>query len=415
MPLSPKVVLLRDVLEEHLEELQFLWGLRRESLRSPERTLAQVRRLEARIEAHAEGLLVARGELLDLAGPGLAADDPLAAFASAFVLLRSGPEGARAVMDAFHVSAEGGREGLCEALAHGDIRAVRDELAGCVSSADAALALSATTALAIRQAPGLGERVEERFLGNPEPGLRLAAWRLAPLFREAPRPEAVRRGFEDPEPAVRREAVVAAAWFSLSPALEKCREQVASDPDDAAEWLYLLAVLGDESDNRTVLAAAGERGRAGRGASWPRALGALGHPRGVEALLAMMGDADPARSAAAGAAFRKITGLDVSGDERVAVAGAADSADDSEFDEEFLDEVRLPDPKAAGTFWTGARGKFGSGGRWCHGHDVGDGCPGELPAELDMESRWELRLRGRFTGSWKGEAAGLWRMAPARD
>ena len=410
--LSPKVGLLRDVLEEHLEEIAFLWGLRRDGILSPERTLGELGRLEARMEAHVDGLLLARGELLDLVGAGLESDDPPVAFASAFALLRSGREGARAVMEAFLVSKEGRLEGLGEALAHGDVREVRGDITACLSSADPGLAVTAATVLAFQRAPELPERVDGRLLGDPDPGVRSAAWRLVPFLREAPRAEVVRQGIEDSDPAVVREAVVAAAWFSLPVALEASRAHARSD-GGAAEWLRLLAILGDASDLAAVLASAAGREGAGRGTAGPRALGALGHPRGIEVLLGMMGDVDPERAAASGAAFRKVTGFDASGDTRAPLRSAGASADEE--DEGLVDEVTLPDAEAARAFWSGARGAFAAGARWCHGHDVSAGCPGELPAQFDMESRWETRLRGRFTGTWKGDAAGLFRMNPLAD
>jgi hypothetical protein len=273
---------------------------------------------------------------------------------------------------------------------------------------DPGLAVAATTALALQRAPGLPDRVDERFLSDVDPLVRSAAWRLAPFLREAPRDEAVKAGLGDADPGVALEAVRAAAWFSRPLALETCRARARSEEDASAEWLRLLAILGDESDLSFLLSAASGRGPAG-----PRVLGALGHPRGAEALLEMMGG-DPARASAAGAAFRKITGFDAAGGERAAVGDTGAPGDD-EVEEELLDEVTLPDAEAARAFWAGARGAFSGGTRWCHGHDVGNGCPGELPSGLDMESCREVRLRGRFTGSWKGDAAGLWRMAPRRD
>lgn len=410
--LSPKVGLLHDVLEEHLEEFAFLWELRREGLLSPERTRGDLGRLEARIEAHVDGLLLARGELLELVEPGLGSDDPPVAFASAFALLRSGREGATAVMEAFRVSSGGGREGLAEALAHGDVRDVKDDLVSSLSSPDPAVAVAAATALALQRAPGLPDRVDERLLSDADPAVRSAAWRLTTFLRETPRAEAVRKGLDDADPAVAREAAVASAWFGLPAALEACRSRARSGEGDGPEWLRLLAVLGDASDLAFVLSAAGDRGPAGAGAAGPRALGALGHPRGVDALLGMMGD-EPVRASAAGAAFLKVTGFDAAGDAKAAVGEQPTPEDET--DEDLPDEVALPDADAARSFWSGARGTFAGGARWCHGHDVADGCPGELPQTLDMESRHELRLRGRFTGAWKGEAASLWRMAPSRD
>lgn len=406
---SPKAPLLRDVLEEHLEELAFLWGLRREGLSSPDVTLAGLARLEARVEAHADGLALARGELLDLASPGLASDDPPVAFASAYALLRTGREGAGAVLDTFREARGGAREGLAEALAHGDARETREALAGLAASGDAGLAVAAATALAIQGASGLPERVEDRLVDDPDPAVRAAGWRLAALLREPPRPDTARRGLADPEDAVAREAACSSAWFALPAALEACRARVAAGGTGAGEWLRLLAVLCPPADAGAVLAAAEDRAGAGSGEAGPRALGALGNPKGVEALLAMMEDEDPRRAAAAGRAFGKVTGLDASGARGPAAAELPGGG------EAELDDVVRPDAAKGRAAWAGARAAFTRAERWCHGLDVAAAASGGLPGELDTESFREIRLRGRFTGAWKGEAASLLRMRPAED
>lgn len=406
--ISPKVVPLRDVLEEHLDELPFLWQLRRDAVRSPERTRSDVDRLDERVRAHADGLLVARGELGEVVGPLLSSDDPPAAFAAGFVLLRTGEEGARAVLEALRTAGPGGREGLAEALAFGETRYAREELASLAGSEDPSLAVAAATALALGR--GAAAPDVTRLLGESDPAVRAAAWRLAPFQARAPRPELLRRGLDDPDPGVAREAAVAAAWFRSPLALEACRERSAGTGEGAGEWLRLLAVLAEEGDVATVLAGSAKGTAAGRGASGPRALGALGHPRAVELLLEAMGDEDPARASAAGAAFRKVTGFDASGETRVALRPDGPPPDD--FDEEFLDEVTLPDAPQARAFWASARGKLAGGKRWCYGVDVGAGVPAALPAAFDMESCFEVRLRGRFTGTFTGDAGELVRMAP---
>ena len=406
--ISPKVVLLRDVLEEHLDELPFLWQLRRDAVRSPERTRSDVDRLDERIRAHAAGLLVARGELGEIVGPLLSSDDPPAAFAAGFVLLRTGGEGARAVLDAFRAAGPGGREGLAEALAFGETRYAREELTSLAGSDDPALAVAAATALALGR--GAAAPDVTRLLGETDPAVRVAAWRLVPFQARTPRPEILRRGLDDPDPAVAREAAVAAAWFRSPLALEASRERSAGTGEGAGEWLRLLAVLAEEGDVAAVLAGSAKSTAAGRGASGPRALGALGHPRAIELLLEAMEDDDPARAAAAGAAFLKVTGCDTAGDTRVLLHPEAPPPD--ELEEEFLDEVALPDVSQARAIWASARGKLTGGKRWCRGVDVGAGCPGALPAAFDMESCFEVRLRGRFTGTFTGDAGELLRMAP---
>ncbi len=196
--ISPKVVLVRDVLEEHLDELPFLWQLRRDAVRSPERTRSDVDRLDERVRAHAEGLLAARGELGEIVGPLLSSDDTPAAFAAGFVLLRIGEEGARAVLDALRAAGPGGREGLAEALAFGETRYAREELVSLAGSDDPALAVAAAGALALGR--GAAAPDVTRLLGETDPAVRVAAWRLVPFQARAPRTELLRRGLDDPDP-----------------------------------------------------------------------------------------------------------------------------------------------------------------------------------------------------------------------
>src|SRR5437868_12873331 len=83
-----------DIVKEHFEELQFLWGQRRPALRSPLYTARELLDLEERIEAHVQGLLVAGDQVIPLVEEGLTGDDPLLVFASTYALLRLNTEAA---------------------------------------------------------------------------------------------------------------------------------------------------------------------------------------------------------------------------------------------------------------------------------------------------------------------------------
>ena len=49
----------RDILQEHLEELEALWNRRTRALRSPEADALALRRIDARMDAHADALALA--------------------------------------------------------------------------------------------------------------------------------------------------------------------------------------------------------------------------------------------------------------------------------------------------------------------------------------------------------------------
>ena len=111
-----------DLLEQHYEELQFLWGRRQSALRSPTVTIRAFSALEERIEGHVQGLLVAQDRMIALLEEGLAADQSATAFAATYPLLRLGTDKARSLVlnalgSAAGVAGEGIRLALCQSPA----------------------------------------------------------------------------------------------------------------------------------------------------------------------------------------------------------------------------------------------------------------------------------------------------------
>jgi hypothetical protein len=218
-------------------------------------------------------------------------------------------------------------------------------------------------------------------------------------------------GLEDEDPAVRRAALLAAAWARESWVLEHCRVITRHPAPDDWDAVLLLAILGRPEHVKDILAV-GEVAELG-----PRrfqALGAFGHPKVVPVLLGVLGAEDPAAAAAAGAAFMKITGVDINTDKRVQVPTPGLDEND-EFEREFLDEVVLPDAQRAQAHWSEAQARYSAGTRWCRGFDLSRGVTDDLLDRLDMESRWEACLRGRYEGTWKGSLVDRERFPMVRD
>ena len=117
---APKITFIPALIEEHLEELAFLWMQRQGALRSSDYTLRAFLELEERLEAHVQGILVA-GEA---AGPMLleriAAEETSACFAAAYAMLRLDrpPLGETVVQELLSSEADR-RAGLTMALSHG--------------------------------------------------------------------------------------------------------------------------------------------------------------------------------------------------------------------------------------------------------------------------------------------------------
>ena len=205
-------------------------------------------------------------------------------------------------------------------------------------------------------------------------------------------------GLRDPDPRVRHEALLAAVWTRQSWLLAHCRRQAEAPTAENWDAVLMLAILGTPAELSRIEAIAGA---ASLGPRRFRAVGAFGHPALVPMLLQAMTSDDPATAAAAAAAFHKITGCDVTSGRRVQVQPKDGQAVD-DFERQFLEEVKLPDVSRATAHWKQAQGKFSSSERICRGFELGEVVSDEVFAELDMESRWEVRLHGRYYGTWQG-------------
>ncbi|MGA2257788.1 MAG: FHA domain-containing protein [Thermoguttaceae bacterium] len=202
-------------------------------------------------------------------------------------------------------------------------------------------------------------------------------------------------GLRDPDPRVRREALFAAVWTGQPSLLGHCRKQAESPTAENWDAVLMLAVLGKPGELLRIDAVSRAE------ALGPRRFlvcGAFGHPTLVDGLLDVMGSSDAAIAAMAGTAFRKITGVDVDSPRRaeVVLEEGGPPAD-----------VFLPDVERARACWKELQGKFSRSTRVCRGFDLSDRVSEEVFAELDMESRWEICLRGRFYGTWRGNLRDL--------
>lgn len=212
-----------------------------------------------------------------------------------------------------------------------------------------------------------------------------------------------RAAFGDEDPGVRRQALEAAAWSGAAWLLDYCR-QVGRQPSPAMlDVLRMLAILGEPSDLELIL-------RIGRESHLgpPRlaVLGAYGHPGVVAYLLSQIRSDDAPAAFAAGQAFTKITGADIESEQRVELP-PEDGSEPDEFESEFLEEVKLPDPKLAELHWDKVKEQFKKGTRRCRGFDLSQTAGSELLSQLDMESRWEACLRGKYHGTWNGSLRDL--------
>ncbi len=403
-----------SLLEEHLEEVQMLWELRRTALRDPDYTIEEFTEVEERLEAHVDGLLIGGDHALPLLGEGLSQTDPIEVFSASYVLLRrESGRCADLVMDSF-LSAEGETlEGVTHSLVHGPVDLVRDRLLTTAKDASPAIAAAAMEALTFHRDRSVTHDRLSEFFAHEDAGVRSAAWRITGMLepdeivakRLKPpwRSPAKGAALEDDVPEIRDHALLAAIWTVQPWVLDYCDSIAQNASPEDLDALLLYGILGQPSYLQRILTL-GEATELGPDRF--RVIGAYGHPATVDALLARMSDADAATAFAAGEAFTRITGIDVDSDRREKLE-PEDSSESFETEEEFLEEVALPDAQLAESHWNAVKDQLSQAVRCCRGRVLGDIVNEQMLAGLDMQSRWEACLRGKYYGNWHGNSIDL--------
>lgn len=346
-PLEP----LWDVVEEHLDEAEFLWGVWEHSLLAPNYTLDEVAEgPEERLLAHLDGLVVG-GPLVAqrLLLPALGDSEPGRASAAALALLAS-PEGGPAAVLAALRELPDARPALARALAR--CPHVRADLAALLDDADIDLVAAAADVLVFQRAP-IGP-VLKTLLAADDPAVRALGLRALPGEpQHDPQHRALLAALTDDEVEVVDAAIEACCVLGLPHGYARIRQRLAAGDPSCGGVLRLLALGGDPSDHaalRAALALPALRRAA------LASLALVGAPEDVEATLPWL--EDPATARLAGEVFTVVTGVDLE-DAELTRAPPEDEA----LDHTPEDDLPLPEPLALLRAWSQRRGQLPAGVR----------------------------------------------------
>lgn len=360
--------LLMDVCEEHLDEASFLWMQWNRALVAPDHNLQDAARLEERLLAHLDRLVVG-GEPVarELLLPALDSEDPPRISAALWVLLAEpGRVKLAEVVERVRAAAPGGpRAALQRALELSQRPEVGEALLPLVKSKDEPLQAWAIEVLAARGQ--LPRGVEVELLGHPDARVVETVLRGMPLLPRDVASREIPRLLADARPGVREAAILAGMLSGVRAAWDACRKAVEARTKEDPTLLVLLALSGDERDLTRLLECTGVDAMRGD-CLW--ALGFSGRMEAAEACLEHM-ESKPV-AALAGEAFRAIAGLKLEGDyvrkveeEEPLPPLKEDLTRDLEPRPE--DALPVPAPEAVATWWKEARKDFTRGTRYLNG------------------------------------------------
>lgn len=349
-----------ELVEEHLDEAEFLWRMWERSLVAPQYSLDEVADgPEERLVAHIDGLvvngpLVTRKTLI----PALEEDEPDRVCAAAAALLHGPREsgGRDAVLEALREMPEQ-RPPLVRALCCFAAPELLTRLRGLLLDEDCGLVAAAAEVLAFHFQP-LGDTLG-LLLATETVEARVIALRALANESEPGRfVRAVQAGLSDTDPRIIDAAIETGVRLQLAAAWERARAR-AEDVDGCGSML-LLALRAEASDEEFLSGALRDRKRR-MAALW--ALGFLGTPKAVDDSLEWLDD--PAAGPLAGEVFTAVTGVDL----QEAKMSLSQSADEEEEALEWRaeDELPRPNPMVVLQCWKRLRRNFVDGQRYVRG------------------------------------------------
>ncbi|MDP1861344.1 MAG: hypothetical protein Q8K82_21900 [Gemmatimonadaceae bacterium] len=371
----PPVLL--DIVEEHFDELDFLWEHREANVFTPDWRLRHLAEHEERAEAHLDGLRLAELHGVDIARARLEGSGTFGATAAALVLWESGdPELRQMLLSKFREGEAEVRNGIRIAFRHLPIAELRVPLLCAMSDARevAAAAVDVLTFHRIAVPPF------DHLLATDDVVVLKQSLDAAGRARRL-HADDFAAAMERPESSVRAAALQAAARAGMPNLVKRCRAAATSGQDPAA--LSFLGTLGDPRDV-VVLEAAVRRPELATTAV--AALGAMGRVTAIPLLLELM--ADSTLGVVVTAAYKRITGAEnVEGEKPFPPPPVAEGEDE--------EEALPPDPAKAKADWKRRESTMTSDVAWQSGIAVPDGALPPEFGDLPLESRRDLYLRLR--------------------
>lgn len=350
--------ILWDVVEEHLDEAEFLWSAWERGLTAPNLTLTTLASgAEARLQAHVDGLVIAAPAVIDrLLAPALHDYQRERAAAAAWAWLAA--EGDRAVLplcEHLRTADPPESQGIARALGLHDGEVLGGVLPLLQSEKAAVQAAALTVFAGQGRTPGavLAELVEGWFRGSADREATLRRSACVPLGV----PAALLAGLAG---ELGEAGFDLALWTGLRRGFSAAREAVWRSPGRRSAALALGAG-GGERGLRALLA-----GLAADPAAALWGLGFSGRRAAADACAEWL--AHPELGPLAAESLAAISGLDLEGERMLVRVVIEEADDDDELPVTNLDEgLPRPDAERVRAWWSANRSRLDADGRYFFG------------------------------------------------
>jgi uncharacterized protein (TIGR02270 family) len=400
------------IVEQHAEEAAFLWLLRDAAVEAPHYDLTDLARLDERVEAHIDGLRVAREPGWEIALAQLDRHQEAGEVFAAGVLALESQDPAK--IDRVVAVAEAAPEstrGLISALGWPRPESLRGIVKGFLDAASPFCRMLGVAACSVHRVDPhsyLG-----RLLRDDAAIVRARALRLAGELGRADLNQELREAVRDPDETCRFWAAWSAGLIAeRGPAIPILRQH--AEGDGALKWRALDLVLRIMPQPEAMAWLRGLNSDPKHARLAVTACGILGDPAFIPWLIGRMEIPDLARPA--GESFSMITGVDLAYDdlERDAPEGfQAGPTDNPAAEDVALDpdeDLPWPDPVLLQQWWQDNGARFAAGSRHLVGQPLSpDACQNALAAGFQRQRRaaaFELALARpeALLANWRRQA-----------
>jgi uncharacterized protein (TIGR02270 family) len=340
-------MILLDILEEHLEEADFLFYQRENALGDRVYDLDALAELEERLLAHLDGLVLGGKAAWALLEPKLAGGELGEIFAAAFVAMESGDPARIDLVQKTFPAAEGAvLDGIRQALRHSASSQVEKIVRPHLNSEKEAVRAAAIDVISFRRVPLETSLLQSGLIGK-DPLVVAAAANAVGRLRIAGLKDEVEAALESDAAPVRLEAIRAGLLLKSEKALSRCRKAVQERGEEAGEAILFLGLLGHAEDGALLVNTLGEAALARNAIT---SLGLLGQPAGMDVLIRCT--FDPKLARLAGDAMRTLTGVDLEKENLIAPKAEADAkTEEDDFETDPDEGLPIPDPAKVEGWW----------------------------------------------------------------